>query len=90
MSPALKLPKASGLYAYVSRGTQKGELLYPHRHDDDMYVVSPTRLEKDYIRVGNLADVPAWLAKGYRLRMSNRPAGVVGPRLIMPQSIFGR
>jgi hypothetical protein len=55
----------------VKRGKAIGTTLTPHRHDDGCFVVSMTRFEKDYIRVPSEADLPAWVAKGYRVRMSN-------------------
>lgn len=39
------------LHAFVSRGARSGELLFPHKHEDQTYVVSKTRFEDDYIRV---------------------------------------
>ena len=59
------------LLATVKRGKAIGTVLTPHRHSDGAYVVSMTRFEKDYIRVPLEADLPDWLAKGYRVRMSN-------------------
>lgn len=46
------MPKL-GLHAFVSRGTKTGEFLFPHKHEDGTYVVSKTRFEDDYVRVGN-------------------------------------
>jgi len=78
----------SGLHAFVSRGSKAGTLLYPHRHDDGSYVVSMTRFERDYIRVAEPSALLDWLEKGYRLRMSNKEAGVPAPSLIEPGSVF--
>jgi hypothetical protein len=75
------------LYTVVTCGKHKGTKLYPHKHEDGMYVVSPTRFERDYIRVPHIKDVPEWLGKGYRLRMSNSAAGVRAASLILPASI---
>ncbi|ESY32070.1 hypothetical protein X748_24160 [Mesorhizobium sp. LNJC386A00] len=64
-------------------------MLFPHCHDDGNYVVSPDKFEKNYVRIANLADLPAWIAKGYRLRMSNPAAGINAPSLVMPASVRG-
>jgi hypothetical protein len=39
------------LHAFVSRGPDAGELLFPHLHKDGTYVVSQTRFEDDYVRI---------------------------------------
>lgn len=71
--------------AKVRRGLAKGAPLYPHQHEDGSYVVSPTRYEKDYERVGNI-DVAERKVReeGLRIRMS-RPGHP--PSLICPASI---
>jgi hypothetical protein len=76
------------LHAFVSRGPKAGTLLYPHKHEDDAYVVSMTRFERDYKRVTDPADLLGWLEKGYSLRMSNPHAGVKSPSLIVPAAIY--
>jgi hypothetical protein len=77
------------LQATVKRGKAIGTVLTPHRHSDGMYVVSLTRFEKDYIRVASEAELPDWLAKGYRIRMSNPLVDSHrSPSLIAPASIF--
>lgn len=73
--------------ASVSRGPDKGKALYPHRHADGMYVVSPDRFKQNYRRVASFAEISKALNEGLRLRMSNPADGVVGPRLICPWSI---
>ena len=73
------------IIAKVSHGPQKGEIVTPHRHEDGTYVVSPTRYEKDYIRVVALEDFAFQIRKGLKGRMSS-PA-VKGPRLFNPKSI---
>ena len=55
--------KRSKLYA--------GEPLYPHRHEDGMYVASHSRYEADYIRVETLEQLEALVRAGYSARMSN-------------------
>ncbi|RWM88949.1 MAG: hypothetical protein EOR84_25625 [Mesorhizobium sp.] len=77
-----------GLHAFVSRGKRMGELLFPHKHEDGTYVVSKTRFEDDYVRVGNESEILSWLEKGFGLRMSNPDKGIKAPSLIMPESIF--
>ena len=74
------------LYAVIARGKNKGLKLYPHRHEDGRYVVSPTRYEQDYVRVPSKEGLAEWLSKGYR-RVSNSAAGVSAPSLILPASI---
>jgi hypothetical protein len=78
------------LFAIITRGKNKGTKLYPHKHEDGMYVVSPTRFERDYIRVPHKEGLAEWLGKGYRLRMSNLAAGVRAPSLIRSASISGK
>jgi hypothetical protein len=73
------------IFAKVSRGPQKGEVITPHCHDDGMYVVSPTRFERDYVRVPTLEDFASNIRKGMKGRMSS-PA-VKGPRLFSKTSI---
>lgn len=80
--------RIANLHAFVSRGPNKGTLLFPHKHEDGAYVVSMTRFEQDYIRVPDAADLLGWLEKGYRLRMSNAAAGAPAPRLIEPRTIY--
>ena len=80
--------KIAGFHAFVARGPKAGMLLYPHKHRDGGYVVSMTRLEKDYIHVTDLAELLGWLEKGYRLRMSNKDGGVASPSLIEPGKIY--
>ncbi len=75
------------LHAFVARGPDKGKLVYPYRHEDGLYVVSPTRFKTDYLRISRL-EILDWLQKGYGLRMSNADLGVMGPRLFMPGSIY--
>ncbi|MCO6184594.1 hypothetical protein NHF56_00035 [Rhizobium sp. L1K21] len=83
-----KPQNTDGFHAFVARGAGKGKLLYPHVHEDGMYVVSPTRFEQDYQRIKTEADLEAWMLKGYRLRMSNIAEGITAPSLIAPSSIF--
>lgn len=47
-----------------------------------------TRFERDYVRVGNVADILGWLKKGYRLRMSNPADGIKAASLIEPSAIY--
>lgn len=79
--------KPPPFHAFVTRGKDKGEIVFPHRHEDGLYVVSKTRFERDYIRV-QANDILEYLLKGYGLRMSNSVTGIVGPRLFKPQSIY--
>ncbi len=75
------------LFAVITRGKNKGTKLYPHKHEDGMYVVSPTRFERDYIRVPHKEGLAEWLGKGYRLRMSNLAAGGPAPSLSRSASV---
>lgn len=80
----------AGIHSIVSRGKDAGLALYPHLYPDGFYVVSRSRFEDDYVRVGSLAEIVCWVAKGYSLRMSNlREAPRRGPVLIAPGSIRG-
>ena len=76
------------LHAFVSRGANLGELLFPHKHDDGSYVVSKTRFKDDYVRLAKETEILPWLEKGYGLRMSNLDKGITAPSLISPESIF--
>lgn len=73
------------VFAKVSRGRQKGEIVTPHRHEDGTYVVSPTRFEKDYVHVATLEAFVSEIRKGLKGRMSSHV--VKGPRLFSPSSI---
>lgn len=73
------------VFAKVSRGRQKGEIVTPHRHEDGTYVVSPTRFEKDYVHVPTLEAFVSEIRKGLKGRMSSPT--VKGPRLFSPSSI---
>jgi len=75
------------LHAFVGRGKNKGTLLFPHKHEDGKFVVSPSRFERDYLRV-NEGQILGWLEKGLKLRMSNPKEGISAPSLIAPESIF--
>lgn len=81
------MPKLD-LHAFVSRGANAGELLFPHQHEDGTYVVSKTRFEDDYVRLACPAEILPWLEKGYGLRMSNPAKGIKAPSLIAPELIF--
>lgn len=76
------------LHAFVARGPKAGMILYPHLHADGHYVVSMTRFEKDYLRIQDLGELLSWLRRGYRLRRSNKAAGVPAPSLVGPRSIY--
>jgi hypothetical protein len=76
------------LHAFVARGPGKGTLLFPHRHEDGAFVVSPTRFERDYVRVTDEAKLLPLIETGLKLRMSNAAEGAAAPRLISPEKIF--
>jgi len=76
------------LHAFVARGPDKGTLLYPHRHADGQYVVSPTKYERDYVFVSTEPALIGHLESGLKLRMSNPAAGLLAPRLINPENVF--
>ena len=76
------------LHAFVARGPDKGSILYPHRHADGRYVVSPTKFERDYLFVSNADDLLSHLEAGLKLRMSNPSIGLTAPRLINPENVF--
>lgn len=74
--------------AKVQRGKYVGTILRPHRHTDGTYVISKTRLEKDYIRVSTLEEVVEGIKRGLKVRMSNPDAGVTAASLISPENII--
>jgi hypothetical protein len=75
------------LKAIVSRGQHAGKTLFPHRHADGCYVVSPDRFERNYVRVTTQAEIESFLERGFSLRMSNPAEGIVAASLISPRSI---
>lgn len=75
------------IMAVVQRGKNKGKRLYPHTHEDGSFVVSPTKFERDYIRLASAGDIEGHLHRGLRLRMSNPAEGITAPSLIKPESI---
>jgi hypothetical protein len=75
------------LHSFVQRGPKSGTMLFPHKHEDGMFVVSKTRFEKDYKRVSETA-ILGWLERGFALRMSNPKEGIQSPSLIVPGSIY--
>jgi hypothetical protein len=81
---------SNALHALVRRGKAAGAVLTPHIHADGCYVVSPSRYEKDYIRIRSIDEVKEYLGRGYSLRMSNQDeANHRAPSLIAPASIIG-
>lgn len=76
------------IFAFVSKGPDRGGLLYPHRYHDGRYVVSMTRFKADYIYVDHPSKLIEWLEEGFSLRMSNPERGIESPRLVKPQNIF--
>lgn len=75
------------IVAEVKRGQHIGKLIYPHRNKEGMYAISLTRFEKDYIRVETLEEVAAYVAKGFKVRMSNPDDGIKAASLIEPGAI---
>jgi hypothetical protein len=80
-------PSNAGLHVVVRRGEAVGTVLRPHIHSDGCYVVSPSRSEKDYIRVPAGEPLEPYLRRGLSLRMK---APGVAQSLISPASIQGR
>ena len=76
----------SDLHYVVRHGKATGTVLRPHIQDG-CYIVSPTRFERDYIRVPVHQPLEPHLGRGLSLRMS---APGVAPSLISPSSILGR
>jgi hypothetical protein len=66
------------------RGKHVGKTLTPHCYDDGFFVVSKSRFETEYTRVKHERELPAWVAKGYGVRMScaGRSPSLIGPRSI--------
>ena len=76
------------LFAVIRRGKKSGVRLFPHRYkDDDRFHLSLTR-QGPYIPLYDDRDIPAYLANGYSLAMSNTAADC-NPTLIKPDSILG-
>jgi hypothetical protein len=75
------------LFATVARGKRLGKRLIPHRFSDNRYHVHLGR-KGPYIPVTDYRDIPAYLASGYSLQMSDRAENHT-PRLIRPESIHG-
>jgi hypothetical protein len=75
------------LFAVVSRGRKFGTRLLPHRFKDNRYHVSLGK-QGPYIPISDHRDIPAYLANGYSLRMSNKSERH-NPSLIRPESIRG-
>ena len=72
----------------VKRGKYVGTVLTPHLHDDNHFVVSLSRFEKDYVRVKSEADLLDWITKGYSIRLSNPDVkSHRSPSLISPSSL---
>lgn len=94
ISPPATNPAAAkapyGIHAIVTRGQHAGEILRPHVHEDGKIVVSPTRFEKDYVRLSAHEPLEPWLSRGYRLRMSLPHFPARAASLIAPASIRGR
>lgn len=68
--------------AKKSRGPYKGNILYPHKYLDGMYVASLSKFEEDYIRVKSLEELAILIKSGYKARMSNPainspPSGII-------------
>jgi hypothetical protein len=75
------------LAAIVSRGTNKGKILYPQLYSDGSFVVSPDRFERNHVRVKTVEEIEKYLAEGMSLRMSNPEAGIQAASLIGPGSV---
>jgi hypothetical protein len=66
------------------RGNEPGLVLTPHKHKDGTYVASPTRFERDYIRVLSIEALIVHIERGLKIRMS---APGFAPSLIAPASL---
>ena len=72
----------------VTRGSEPGVVLSPHRHEDGKYVASLTRFEADYIRVETIRELKILAENGFSIRMSNADSqNHRSPSLISPGSI---
>jgi hypothetical protein len=74
------------LKAKVSRGKYEGTPLFPHLHEDGMYVATRTRYKADYVRVKSLEQLEALVQQGYGARMSN-PDITNAPSFIVNKNI---
>jgi hypothetical protein len=68
------------------RGELAGSTFTPHRYSDGQYVVSKTRFKDDQVRLERIEGIPAYLDRGYKLRMSD-PVMRTTPSLIGKDSI---
>jgi len=59
------------LQGQVKSGQYKDQLLFPHKHQNGMYVATTSRYEEDYIRVSTIEELEALVKSGYGARMSN-------------------
>lgn len=75
------------LFALVSRGKKAGTRLVPHRFKDNRYHVQLGK-KGPYIPVTDSRDIPAYLANGYSLLMSDQAESPT-PSLINPKSVRG-
>jgi hypothetical protein len=75
------------LFAVVARGKKLGTRLLPHRFQDNRYHVHLGK-QGPFIPVTDPRDIPAYLANGYSLQMSDAAESIT-PRLIRPKSIRG-
>ena len=55
--PTLERNEITEPHFIVQRGKTAGTVLYPHVHADGCYIVSPSRFEKDYVRVRSINEV---------------------------------
>jgi hypothetical protein len=80
--------EATSITFVVSRGEEPGAVLTPHLHEDEMYVASMTRFEKDYVRVRTIRELGILARHGFSIRMSS-PSSVNhrAPSLISPASL---
>lgn len=76
------------LTATKNRGDYKGQTLYPHLHQDGMYVATKSKYEVDYVRVPSIEELAALVRAGYGARMSNAdipqaPSYIANSRIVL-------
>lgn len=75
------------LVSKISKGTFKGQDLFPHKHTNGKYVASPSKFEIDYVYVDNEKELEALIRSGLSARMSNPDIGYNSPSLKIPKNI---
>lgn len=82
--PLIEQPLEMTMRSVTSRGKNKDDFQYPHKHSDGFYVASFTKKPEDYVRVADLESLIKLWRGGLRIKMS---APGIPPSLVSPESI---